>query len=62
MGLYRRKDSDIWWMCFVGGGRQYRRSTETTDKRLAEKVLAKVQTEVVEGKLVRDRRGQDKNF
>jgi integrase len=50
MGLYRRKDSDIWWMCFVAGGRQYRRSTETTDKRLAEKVLAKVQTQVVEGR------------
>lgn len=50
MGLYKRKDSDVWWMCFIAGGRQYRRSTETADKKLAEKVLAKVQTQIVEGK------------
>lgn len=50
MGLYRRKDSDIWWMSFTFNGRQIRRSTETVDKKLGEKIYAKVLTKVVEGK------------
>lgn len=50
MGLYRRKDSDTWWISFTYKGKQIRRSTETTDKKLAEKIHAKVLTNVVEGK------------
>ncbi len=50
MGLYKRNDSDVWWMCFVVDGRQYRRSTETADERLARKILGKVESQVVEGK------------
>ncbi len=54
MGLYRRKDkgkeSQIWWMSFTVNGKPYRKSTETADKKLAEKVYAKVLTLVVEGK------------
>lgn len=50
MGLYRRKDSKVWWMRFAVNGQQYRRSTETTDEKLARKILAKVETLIIEGK------------
>ena len=54
MGLYRRKEkgkeSLIWWMSFTVNGRHYRRSTETNNEKLARKILAKVQTQIVEGK------------
>lgn len=41
MGLYRRKDSQTWWMSFTENGRLFRRSTETTDRKFAEKVYGK---------------------
>jgi integrase len=50
MGLYRRKDSNIWWMCFCAEGKQYRKSTGTANKKLAEKILGKVETQIVEGR------------
>ncbi|MBI3584017.1 MAG: tyrosine-type recombinase/integrase [Nitrospinae bacterium] len=50
MGLYKIKDSPHWWMSFSVNGKQIRRSTETIDKRLAENILAKVKTIVIEGK------------
>ncbi|MBI3813358.1 MAG: hypothetical protein HY279_02680 [Nitrospinae bacterium] len=50
MGLYRRTDSPVWWMSFSVNGRQYKRSTGTEDKRLAENILAKVKTQIIEGK------------
>jgi integrase len=50
MGLYRRPDSKDWWMSFSANGKLYRRSTETADKKLAEKIYGKVQTQITEGK------------
>jgi len=50
MGLYRRKDSSVWWMSFPADGKQYQRSTGTSDKRLAESILAKVKTLIIEGR------------
>jgi integrase len=50
MGLYKRKDSPIWHMSFCVNNRQYQRSTGTADKRLAENILAKVKTQIIEGK------------
>jgi integrase len=50
MGLYRRPDSPVWWMSFTVNGRLYRRSSETSDKKLAEKIQAKIKTLVAEGK------------
>ena len=50
MGLYRRPDSDVWWMSFSVNHKLYRRSAETSDKKLAEKIYAKVQTKITEGK------------
>src|SRR3972149_660627 len=48
MGLYKR--GQVWWMQLTYKGRLVRRSTETGDKRLAEKIHAKVMTEMTEGK------------
>ena len=50
MGLYKVKGSKKWWMSFTVGGQQVRESTGTTVKRLAEDILRKRQTEVVEGR------------
>lgn len=50
MGLYKRKDSGVWWMSFTTSGKLYRRSTETQDRKLAEKIYAKIQTQVAENK------------
>jgi integrase len=44
MGLYRRTDSrckkNRWWISYVKNGRQYRESSGSTNKRIAEKLLA----------------------
>lgn len=50
MGLYKRKGSPFWWIRFSHKGKQYRVSTQTTDKRTAEKIYAKVISEIIEGK------------
>ncbi len=48
MGLVKR--GNVWWMSFTYEGRQVRRSTETSDKRLAEAILGKVKVQMIEGK------------
>ena len=40
MALFRR--GRVWWMGFPYHGKQVRRSTEVTDKKLAEKIYHKV--------------------
>ncbi len=48
MGLYKRKQ--VWWMRFNHKGRQIRRSCETSSKKLAEEIFAKVTIQLKEGK------------
>ena len=48
MGLYKR--GPTWWMSFTLNERQVRRSTETNDRKLADRIYHKVMTEVSEGK------------
>src|SRR3990170_4158294 len=48
MGLYKR--GKVWWMSFPYNGRQERRSCETTDKKLADRIYGKVLTQITEGK------------
>ena len=48
MALYRRRL--VWWMRFRYQGRQIRRSTETTDKKLAERIYGRVLGLIAEGK------------
>ncbi len=48
MGLYKR--GQVWWMGFTYQGKRIKRSTETKDKKLAEKIHHKVMTQIAEGK------------
>jgi len=50
MGLYKRSNSSVWWMCFTHNGQQYRRSTETEDRKLAQRIFDKLKGEIAEGK------------
>ena len=49
MALYKR--GQVWWMSFVYQGNHYRKSTETTEKKLAQKVFYKLKGDITEGKL-----------
>ncbi len=59
MGLYRMKGSDKWWMSFSVGGRQVRETTGTGNRRVAEGILRKRQTEILEGRYFPDKRRSD---
>lgn len=48
MGLVKR--GSVWWMSFMYEGRQIRRSTGTSDKKLAQAILGKIRVQMVEGK------------
>src|SRR6185295_13164517 len=48
MALYKR--GAVWWMRFSFEGRQIRRSTDVTDRKLAEQIYFKVRGLVAEGK------------
>lgn len=50
MGLYKRKDSQFYWMGFRINGRKKSESTGTTNKKLAEQIHAKRLIEIAEGK------------
>jgi len=54
MGLFKPKKNGkpikIWWMCFTADGVPYRRSTGARNKKSAQKILNKVQTQIAEGK------------
>src|SRR5215472_15529309 len=60
MGLYKRHQ--VWWMSVMYQGRQVRRSTGTTDRRLAEAILAKVRVQIVEGQFFETREEQSRTF
>lgn len=60
MGLIKR--GKVWWMDFMFHGTRVRRSTETSDKRLAAAILAKVTTQVVEGTFFDNREEDDHTF
>jgi hypothetical protein len=50
MGLYRRKDSQVWWMTYNANGKRHRDPTGTENKKLAEKIYAKMLVDLQEGK------------
>ncbi len=49
MGLYKRKDSSLWWMSFTVDGKLYQRSTGLTDKRIAQKIYDAVKGKIAIG-------------
>ncbi len=60
MGLYKR--GKVWWMGFVCKGRHYRKSTETEDRKLAQRIHDKVRGEIAEGKWFEKLPGEEKTF
>lgn len=60
MALFRR--GEIWWMSFTYQGRQIRRSTETSDKRMAQRIFDKIKGEIAEGKWFERLPGEDYTF
>ena len=62
MGLYRQAGSTVWWMSYSFRGRQVRKSTGTTSKKVADSILSKVKTEIAEGAYLESMRGKNKTF
>jgi integrase len=60
MGLIKRHK--VWWMSFMYQGQQVRRSTGTTDKKLAESILSKVKVRIAEGRFFERREDLDCTF
>jgi integrase len=60
MGLYKR--GHVWWMRFTYRGQRIRKSAETTDKKLAERIYHKILGEIAEGKWFERLPGEDKTF
>jgi integrase len=60
MGLYKR--GQVWWVSFVYRGRRYRNSTETADRKLAQRILDKVKGEIAEGRWFERLPGEEKTF
>jgi integrase len=50
MGLFKRKDSECWQMCFFLEGKKVRESTGTSNKKIAQRILDKTRGKVAEGK------------
>jgi integrase len=60
MGLFKR--GQTWWIRFTYKGKQIRKSTETNEKKLAERIYYKVLGEVAEGKWFERLPGEEKTF
>jgi integrase len=58
MGLYKRQRT--WWMRFDYRGKTIRRTTGTTDRRLAESIFAKVRVKLAEGRYFDTRQEQER--
>lgn len=62
MALFRRGGSGIWHMSFMYRGEQVRRSTETTDRKLAQRIHDKVKGEIAEKRWFEKLPGEEKTF
>jgi len=60
MGLVKR--GNVWWMSFPYQGRQVRKSTGTSDKRLADAILSKIKVQIVEGRFFDRLEEQERTF
>ena len=49
MSLFKRPDSDRWWYKFTFEGKQYSRSTKTTNKRAAAVIEAACTVQLAKG-------------
>ena len=60
MGLFKR--GSVWWMSFVYKGKYYRKSTETENRKLAQRILNKVKGEIAENRWFEKLPGEEKTF
>ena len=58
MALYKRKDSDVWQMCFFVNGKKVRLSTKTSNKKIANRIYDKAKVEALEGKFFKNERSK----
>ena len=58
--MYKR--SGVWWACIRHNGRKIQKSLETSDRRLAKSIEAKIRTEIIEGSYFEIPIGHDKTF
>ncbi len=56
------KRSGVWWTCIRHEGRKIQKSLETSDRKLAQAIEAKIRTEIVGGKYYERLIGQKKTF
>ena len=62
MALYRQNEGKVWWMSYSFQGRQIRKSTGTTNKKIAESIFYKVKTQIAEGAYLENIQGKSKNL
>jgi len=60
MGIYKR--GRIWHMSFLFQGKHYRKSTETPDRKQAQRIYDKIKYEIAEGKWFDRLPGEEKTF
>jgi hypothetical protein len=60
MGIYRR--GQVWWIDFTYRGKRYRKSTETEDKKLAQRIYDKIKGEIAEGRWFEKLPGEEKTL
>ena len=60
MGLFKRRAT--WWLRFSYQGKQIRRSLETEDKKLAERISHKILGQIAEGKWFETAKGRERTF
>ncbi|MCR4289888.1 MAG: hypothetical protein NUV86_06480, partial [Candidatus Scalindua sp.] len=56
------KRAGVWWTCIRHNGRKIQKSLETSDRKLAKAIEAKVRTEIVEGSYFEKLIGRNKTF
>ena len=56
------KRSGIWWTCIRHNGKRIQKSLETSDRKLAQAIEAKIRTEIVEGTYFEKLIGRNKTF
>ena len=56
------KRSGVWWTCIRHNGRKIQKSLETSDRKLAQAIEAKIRTEIVEGTYFEKLAGHSKTF
>jgi site-specific recombinase XerD len=57
-----KRSGGVWWTCIRYKGRRIQKSLETSDRRLAKDIEAKIRTEIVEGSYFEKLVGQNKTF